>query len=104
MISEFLQSVGTMVSWSAEDEVWLRQVSRLPSRDLDVLEKGLETHQRFGDDMELLDSEAMQARVHSPTYLGGLLRRNDTALVDPAQLCWGLRAAGRDDKDDEERD
>ena len=39
MIAEFLQKVGTMVSWSAEDEVWLRQVSRLPSRDLDVLVK-----------------------------------------------------------------
>jgi len=35
----------------------------------------------------------MQARVNSPTYLGGLLRRNDIALVDPARLCWGLRAA-----------
>ena len=60
---------------------------------LDVLEEGFETHHRFGDDVELLDAEAMQARVHSSTYLGGLLRRNDIALVDPARLCWGLRAA-----------
>ena len=60
---------------------------------LESLQKGLEIHQRFGDDMTLLDSAAMQARVHSPTYLGGLMRRNDVALVDPARLSWGLRAA-----------
>jgi len=44
-------------------------------------------------DVELLDEQAMQARVHSPTYLGGLVRRGDTALLDPARLCWGLRMA-----------
>jgi glycine/D-amino acid oxidase-like deaminating enzyme len=60
---------------------------------LEALQESLETHQQFGDDMVLLDSDAMQARVHSPTYLGGLMRRNDIALVDPARLCWGLRAA-----------
>ncbi|MCH7585715.1 MAG: FAD-dependent oxidoreductase [Acidobacteria bacterium] len=60
---------------------------------LEVLQERLETHQRFGDEVELLDTDAMRARVHSPTYLGGLLRRNDIALVDPARLCWGLRAA-----------
>ena len=60
---------------------------------VDSLQEGLEVHERFGDDVELLDLEAMQARVHSPTYLGGLIRRNDLALVDPARLCWGLRAA-----------
>ncbi len=43
--------------------------------------------------MELLDAAEMQARVHSPTYLGGLIRHNDSSLVDPARLCWGLRAA-----------
>jgi len=60
---------------------------------LEVLKEGLESHRGVGDDVELLDTDAMQARVNSPTYLGGLLRRNDIALVDPARLCWGLRAA-----------
>jgi glycine/D-amino acid oxidase-like deaminating enzyme len=41
----------------------------------------------------MLGAEEMRARVNSPTYLGGLIRRNDIALVDPARLCWGLRAA-----------
>ena len=57
------------------------------------MERSLEAHLSIGDDMELLDAAEMQARVHSPTYLGGLIRRNDSSLVDPARLCWGLRAA-----------
>jgi len=60
---------------------------------LESLQESLETHERFGDDVELLDGDAMQTRVHSPTYLGGLIRHNDVALVDPARLCWGLRSA-----------
>jgi glycine/D-amino acid oxidase-like deaminating enzyme len=47
----------------------------------------------FGEHLELLEREQVQARVHSPTYLGGLLDANGTAMVDPARLAWGLRAA-----------
>lgn len=39
LLSEFLQKVGSMVTWSAEDEVWLRQVARLPERDLELLKQ-----------------------------------------------------------------
>ena len=60
---------------------------------LGSLEESLEAHRSIGDEVELLDSDGMQARVHSPTYLGGLVRHNDTSLVDPARLCWGLRGA-----------
>lgn len=57
------------------------------------LENSLDAHRAIGDRVELLDGEQMQARVHSPTYLGGLVRHDDMALVDPARLCWGLRSA-----------
>ena len=40
-----------------------------------------------------LDQEAMRAEVASPTYLAGVLEPDDTALVDPARLAWGLAAA-----------
>ncbi|OFW66021.1 MAG: FAD-dependent oxidoreductase [Actinobacteria bacterium RBG_16_68_21] len=60
---------------------------------LESLPESAAVHERLGDDVAVLDAEAMQARVHSPTYLGGLLRRNNMALVDPARLCWGLRSA-----------
>jgi glycine/D-amino acid oxidase-like deaminating enzyme len=59
---------------------------------LDHLEKSEQVHRSVGDDVDLLDADQMQASVHSPTYLGGLIRRNE-ALVEPARLCWGLRAA-----------
>lgn len=62
---------------------------------VETLERDLEAHLSIGDDAELLDEAAMQARVHSPTYLAGLIRHNDMSLVDPARLCWGLRAAAQ---------
>ena len=55
--------------------------------------EGAEAHRAVGNDVELLDQDQMRSRVGSPTYLGGLIRRNDFALVDPARLAWGLRAA-----------
>ncbi len=47
----------------------------------------------LGQDVVLLDRDAMQAEVHSPTYQGGLWRKGRAALVDPARLAWGLKAA-----------
>ncbi len=60
---------------------------------LDSLQQGWELHTANGGDVALLGADDMRARVNSPTYIGGLIRRNDSALVDPARLCWGLRAA-----------
>lgn len=44
----------------------------------------------FGDDLELLSRDQMQADVHSPGYLGGLRDRTGTVMVDPARLVWGM--------------
>ena len=57
------------------------------------LTEDIELYRAFGEDVDLLDADEVQARVHSPTYLGGMIRRNDVALVDPARLGWGLRSA-----------
>ncbi len=46
-----------------------------------------------GHAVELLDGPGVRAHVDSPTYLGGLLDRTGTALVEPARLAWGLRRA-----------
>ncbi|CAN5594937.1 FAD-dependent oxidoreductase [soil metagenome] len=48
-----------------------------------------------GEEVELLDADAMRADIASPTYLGGLRIRSGYALVDPARLCWGLAGAAR---------
>jgi glycine/D-amino acid oxidase-like deaminating enzyme len=46
-----------------------------------------------GHKVELLDASAVQARLASPTYVGGLADATGTALVEPARLAWGLRRA-----------
>ena len=48
-----------------------------------------------GADVVLLDRDAVRAEVDSPTYRGGLWDRTGCAMVDPARLVWGLRAACR---------
>ncbi|WP_431247772.1 NAD(P)/FAD-dependent oxidoreductase [Leifsonia xyli] len=49
-----------------------------------------------GPDAELLDRDAVQALVHSPTYEAALLRRRDSALVHPAKLARALARACED--------
>ena len=39
---------------------------------------------------EFLDQTQIQAEIHSPTYLAAVLSRRTTAILDPAQLAWGL--------------
>ncbi len=48
---------------------------------------------RFGHDAVFLDRDQLAAEVRSPTYLAGAWHRDRVALVDPARLAWGLRAA-----------
>lgn len=43
-----------------------------------------------GETLEFVDGAAMQADVHSPTYLAGLRDRRGTIMVDPAKLAWGM--------------
>jgi glycine/D-amino acid oxidase-like deaminating enzyme len=61
------------------------------------LAESAEAARRHGEDVELLDREAVRAEVDSPTYLAGLLARGGGALVDPARLAWGLRRAALED-------
>jgi glycine/D-amino acid oxidase-like deaminating enzyme len=50
----------------------------------------------LGEDAEFLDRDAVRAEVDSPTYLAGSWHRDDTALLDPARLAWGLRRVALD--------
>lgn len=45
------------------------------------------------DGVRFLDADAVRAEVHSSTYLGGLLRTRDSALVHPAKLARALARA-----------
>lgn len=48
---------------------------------------------QYGGRPVLLDRDELQADIHSPTFLGGLWDPDSCALVNPARLAWGLRAA-----------
>ena len=49
----------------------------------------------FGDDAELLDTDAIRAEIASRTYQAAVWSRDSTVLVDPARLAWGLADACR---------
>lgn len=45
---------------------------------------------RLGERPEILDADAVRAKVSSPTYRGGLFDPRGVAMVEPARLAWGL--------------
>ena len=60
---------------------------------LDELRDDFSQLRSLGQKVEWLDEEAMRAQVNSPTYRGGLWRKDRAAIVDPARLAWGLKSA-----------
>ena len=46
-----------------------------------------------GHRAEFLDQGRVRAEVNSPTYLAGVFEPDQTVLVEPARLAWGLRRA-----------
>jgi glycine/D-amino acid oxidase-like deaminating enzyme len=57
------------------------------------LDEEVATALEFGHDAVVLDTDEVRAEIESPTYLGAAWHKGRTALVDPARLAWGLRAA-----------
>ncbi|MEV0850448.1 FAD-dependent oxidoreductase [Streptomyces sp. NPDC049954] len=43
--------------------------------------------------LEFLDRDALRAQVDSPTFLAGLYDRRGVAILNPAELAWGLKEA-----------
>lgn len=66
-------------------------VATLPEQ-VDDLVHEVEEAATYGSELTLLDADAVRARVDSPTYLGAL-HDPDSAILEPARLAWGLRAA-----------
>jgi glycine/D-amino acid oxidase-like deaminating enzyme len=67
--------------------------NRHPASYLDELRDDYGHLRGLGQKVQWLDAETMRAQVDSPTYTGGLWRMDRAALVDPARLAWGLKAA-----------
>ncbi len=63
---------------------------------LDGMEEEAELHRRYGDEVEVLDADAVRAEVDSPTYLGGLHLLTGSAIVHPGELVRGLARVVRE--------
>ena len=59
---------------------------------LDQFKEFIELARPYNIAFQYLDREETQAVVKSPIFLGGI-KRFDSAIVNPAQLAWGLRKA-----------
>jgi glycine/D-amino acid oxidase-like deaminating enzyme len=57
------------------------------------LEADADEAHRYGHDVDLLEREQIQAQIRSPLFLGALHDRTGAAMVNPAKLVDGLRAA-----------
>ena len=60
------------------------------------LREGAERAAAAGSDTVFLDRDQVRAKLDSPTFLAGLWKRADCAMVDPARLAWGLARVARD--------
>ncbi|PBC77533.1 glycine/D-amino acid oxidase-like deaminating enzyme [Streptomyces sp. TLI_235] len=60
---------------------------------LDELHEVAEALAEHGFDITVLDADGVRREVDSPTFLGGLWDREGVAMVHPAKLAWGLKAA-----------
>ncbi|MET0205776.1 MAG: FAD-dependent oxidoreductase [Thermoleophilaceae bacterium] len=92
-IRETLSSRGIDAAW--EENGFIDVATR--AHEVEVLAESAEIARRHGEDVALLDREAVRTEVDSPTYLAALLTRGGGALVDPARLAWGLRGAALED-------
>ena len=62
---------------------------------VDDLRESVELAARYGEPLQFLDRDAIQAEVHSPRFLAGVRCRapSGRVMVNPAKLAWGLADA-----------
>ncbi|MFH9725142.1 NAD(P)/FAD-dependent oxidoreductase [Streptomyces sp. NPDC017254] len=60
---------------------------------VDWLAEEAETAARYGATTTVLDTDAVRAEIDSPTFLGAVWNKSDTAMLNPARLAWGLKRA-----------
>lgn len=62
-LSDFLQKTGAYITWTPDDELWLRQVARLPESDIDVIEAERERKQEQADALRDAARQSLRERV-----------------------------------------
>jgi glycine/D-amino acid oxidase-like deaminating enzyme len=88
-IEETIEYYGIECDWNTEGEVL---VAREPY-EVEWMRAGAALSRRYGHDAAFLDRDEVRAELDSPTYLAGMWKRSECAMVDPARLAWGLRRA-----------
>ncbi|MED7953635.1 FAD-dependent oxidoreductase [Streptomyces sp. BE303] len=88
-IEATLERYGIDAEWERTGEI---DIATQPHQ-LDELHELAEAVAEYGLDLTVLDADALRAEVDSPTFLGGVWDRDGVAMVHPAKLAWGLRAA-----------
>ena len=88
-IEEAIRRYGIECDWERTGEL---RVALAPWQFEEMAEEA-RLRNEMGDHVVILDAEQVQARVHSPKYVGALFDHDGTALIDPARLVWGLERA-----------
>jgi glycine/D-amino acid oxidase-like deaminating enzyme len=91
-IEDFIRRYNIDCDWERTGVIDVATTNHAPSY-LDELRDDFGQLRSLGQKVEWLDQSEMRAQVNSPTYVGGLWRKDRAAIVDPARLAWGLKAA-----------
>ena len=86
-----LDRLGVDCSQYRADTLW----TAVTQWQMDDLVETAELFRRFDRPATLLDRTETNQRLSSPTFFGGLLMNGSLALVQPAQLAWGLGDAAQ---------
>ncbi|MCY0942065.1 NAD(P)/FAD-dependent oxidoreductase [Streptomyces antarcticus] len=91
-----LQAMEDTLARHSIDCDWERTGSLVVATEphqVDWLAEEAEAAARYGATTTVLDADAVRAEIDSPTFLGAVWNKSDTAMVNPARLAWGLKRA-----------
>ncbi|MBP0449852.1 MULTISPECIES: FAD-binding oxidoreductase [unclassified Kitasatospora] len=88
-IEDTLKRYGIDAEWERTGEI---DIATQPHQ-LEELHEVAEAVAEYGLDVTVLDRDELRAQVDSPTFLGGIWDKEGVAMVHPAKLAWGLKAA-----------
>ncbi|MEV4614894.1 FAD-dependent oxidoreductase [Kitasatospora sp. NPDC049258] len=88
-IEDAVKRYGIDCEWERTGEI---DVATQPHQ-LAELHEVAEAVAEFGLDLTVLDADELRREVDSPTFLGGIWDKDGVAMVHPAKLAWGLKAA-----------
>ncbi|MFJ1707370.1 NAD(P)/FAD-dependent oxidoreductase [Kitasatospora sp. NPDC088346] len=88
-IEDAVKRYGIDCEWERTGEI---DVATQPHQ-LAELHEVAEAVAEYGLDLTVLDADELRREVDSPTFLGGVWDKDGVAMVHPAKLAWGLKAA-----------